>query len=179
MEEKSTIESLVTSAAVSSVITFSLTYFLLNRQKHRFKKELEEIKRRNLIEIENVKNDHKKNLDIDKRITDARLSYYEHLGELCYRAKNLSKYCLSNLKSEEIDDLSNVISEIKETLYKGSIHLKKDNTFKEIHAFKNLLDTYALKLNNSPDKFELEKDLDVILIAFQNVDSEIVKKYLK
>ncbi|WP_128755376.1 hypothetical protein [Aquimarina sediminis] len=205
-QPKSITEIILTSTVLASIVTFVLTVIFGQRQKYKYDKKIKEIERDHHLEIERSKNDfekklektkqefqlrleaqkeeHERKMEVLKRIESVRYDSFEIVAETCYRAKNLSR-AISKGRSEDnaIERLSQLKGNIENLLFKGGVHLKKGEIFKEVHAYKNLLEIYIIQIHKNlnkdmhdSDEKDVEKIYNRIENLFNKIDELILEK---
>jgi hypothetical protein len=136
------ISVILTSALVSSLITFLLRVFFENRQQHRFDLEIEKIKNSYEIRLEKIKTGLALQAEMQHGIIERRIENYPKIVELIYRTRNLSREIVStNANPVMASEFQARAIELENMLYESRIDLERDGIFTALHSYKNLLKT--------------------------------------
>jgi hypothetical protein len=134
--------TILTSALISSVVTFLLKIIFESRQKHRFDIELEKLKYEYELQLERLKSEMGVNTSIKQVVIERRLQNYPKLVELIYRTRNMSReIATTGVNPILLTEFQARSGEIEKLLYQSRIDLERDRIFAEVHGYKTLLKT--------------------------------------
>ncbi len=172
------VATILTSAVVSSMVSFLLRVIFENRQTHRYNLDIEKLRSSYDIRLEKLKTDLALQADLQRSIYERRFGNYPQLAELVYRTRNLSREIfLKKASSVIVSEFQARATELEGALYQFRIDLQRDGLFLDIHGYKNLLklferaasDAGLLSAENSslPDVEEPPQGLQSI---FQDIE---------
>src|SRR5215471_14395781 len=91
MDITTLLSSAAVSAVVSVIITFTLKTVLKSAIEHRYKVELENIKKQHHLEIEKLKSQLAIVAATEREMTERRMSAYPKVVSLVYRTRNMCR----------------------------------------------------------------------------------------
>jgi hypothetical protein len=140
----SIITALLTSAVVSSAISFLLKTWLEARLKHQFELQLEKQRHSYEIELEKIKNELAIRAVTTHELTERRLSAYPKFVELAYRIRNMAREIVNveNTSPVLFDELRARARELENNLYAYRMDLERDSIFIPVHTYKNAARTF-------------------------------------
>jgi hypothetical protein len=164
METKSIIISFFTSAAVTTFLAFIFKSTLKAKIDYYFQSNLEKYKSQLNIFV-----------DTEQKKSSRRMEAYPLIVEQIYRARNMARDLATHFSSNNIslsDEFSSRIKSLEDYLYKYRLDLERDNLFLEVHGYKNLLLTFAIKISDT--KYYIQYDRQEELSRIKN---ELIELY--
>jgi hypothetical protein len=182
--------SLITSTVITSVIIFIFKIWLEARIKNHFEVELIKQRHQYEIELEKLKNELTIKAETTHEITGRKLLIYPKIVELVYRIRNIARELIkAEIKNSVLfDELKARISELQNNLYTYRIDLERDNTFIQIHTYKNMSITFTqliddqlhfMAINNSEQAEIIDKKIDSLFNEIESSHRPIIETLSK
>jgi hypothetical protein len=135
---------LLTSAVVSSAVSFLLETWFGGRRKQQLELELEKQRHSYEIELEKIRNELTVRADTTHELTERRLSSYPKIVELVYRIRNMAREIVDveNASPVLFDELRARARELEDNLFAYRMDLERDSMFLPVHTYKNAARTF-------------------------------------
>jgi hypothetical protein len=175
------ITTLLTSTAVSAIVSFVLKTFFETRLKHHFEKELENLRQTHTLELEKIKSSLTIVTDAAHQLLERRLTTYPRLVELVYRTRNLAREIVNAIQpmSTLSDEFAARTRELEEQLYASRMDLERDGVFGFVHSYKNTIVSFHRldrDLRHFLDKGDTE-EANKVLAEMKELYSQIESEY--
>lgn len=171
------VTTILTSALISSIVTFLLKIIFESKQQHRFDIELEKLKYEYELQLERLKSEIGVNTSIKQVVIERRLQNYPKLVELIYRTRNMSReIATAGVNPVLLTEFQVRSGEIENLLYQSRIDLERDKIFAEVHGYKTLLKTLGraaedISLLKSQD--DATEKLDEVVLQLRHLYDKI------
>lgn len=136
--------------AVIAVAPLMFSYFLVERQRHRFETQLENLRHSYDVTIAKLRTELLVDAHVRRRLAEARFDKYSHLGQLIGQAfdRALSLvFTWSNPDFEwdrEFALYRNGISALGEYVHTSRLELESDGLFNEVYRYAHMLREFSL-----------------------------------
>jgi hypothetical protein len=134
------ITTVVTSAAVSGLVTFLLKTYFKTRIEHVYQVQLEKLKSELAVK-----------LGEERDLATRRMKEYPLLVEQVYRVRNMSRDLMTTFSHSQLslaDELVTRTRELEDSLYRLRSDLERDGLFTEVHMYKNAAKNFNMKLSD-------------------------------
>ena len=175
------VTTLLTSTAVSAIVSYVLKSLFESRLKHHFEKEFENLRQEHALELEKVKSLLAIEVATAHQLSERRLEAYPKLVELIYRTRNIARE-ISNTKEPSVtlsDEFTKRASELEEKLFAHRIDLERDDLFAIVHRYKNTIMSFH-KLDRDLQHFHSLNDMDEVsnlLAQMKNLYTKVEKEH--
>jgi hypothetical protein len=138
--------SVLTSGAVSAIVTYILKPYLEGRIKHHFQIEIEDIKSKHEVDIQKLKSNLAASSDLLHEIMGRRYLAYPGLVEMVYRTRNIARVISSSALPMDslVEEIETLAQQLEERIFHFRIDLERDGVFLALHGYKNTLKTFCL-----------------------------------